>query len=93
MDDAPDLGVAYVDENCYICRKYQRDMKAFIIIIGIFILIMVVPAFFSDEEKAKPVKREPLFKNWQPDDTGGLPWFSHKKKARRQKKKKYFWDD
>ncbi len=66
-------------------------MKAFIIIIGIFILIMVIPAFFSDEVKAEPKKREPLFKNWRPDDTGGLRWMGNKKRAR--KKKKYFWDD
>lgn len=68
-------------------------MKAFILIVVIFIIIMVIPGFFSNEPAPKPKKREPLFKNWQPDDTGGLPWFSHKKKARKQSKKIYFWDD
>lgn len=68
-------------------------MKAFILIVGIFLIIMVIPAFFSDEVKAEPKKREPLFKNWQPDDTGGLPWFGNKKRARKQNKKKYFWGD
>ncbi len=66
-------------------------MKAFIIIIGIFILIMVIPAFFSDEVKAKPEKRKPLFNDWHPDDTGGLRWMGNRKRA--GKKKKYFWDD
>lgn len=60
------------------------------IIIAIVVPIVIM-SFIPERKWPKPKKRTPLFKNWQPDDTGGLPWFSHKKKARR--KKKYFWDD
>lgn len=62
------------------------------IIIAIVIPIVIM-SFIPESKWPKPKKRTPLFKNWQPDDTGGLPWFSHKKKARKQSKKKYFWDD
>lgn len=62
------------------------------IIIAIVVPIVIM-SFIPESKWPKPKKRTPLFKNWQPDDTGGLPWFSHKKKARKQSKKKYFWDD
>lgn len=93
MDDAPDLGVAYVAENCYICRKYQTAMKAFIIIIGIFILMMVIPAFFSDEVESKPTPKRSTRRK-DPSSPKSLPWFDKDYLKRKKKEKnKYFWDD
>lgn len=60
------------------------------IIIAIVVPIVIM-SFIPERKWPKSKKRTPLFKNWQPDDTGGLPWFSHKKKTRREKK--YLWDD
>lgn len=59
-----------------------------LIAVGVPVLVM---SFIPESKWPKPKNRTPLFKNWKPDDTGGLPWFGNKKRAR--KKKKYFWDD
>ena len=57
------------------------------LIVAIIVPIIIM-SLIPEKKWPKPKKRTPLFKNWHPDDTGGLPWFSHKKRAR--KKKKYF---
>ncbi len=57
------------------------------LIVAIIVPIIIM-SLIPGKKWPKQKKRTPLFKHWKPDDTGGLPWFSHKKRAR--KKKKYF---
>lgn len=57
----------------------------------ILLVLVVVGLFIPTKYLPKQRKRAPLFKNWHPDDKGGLPWFGNRKRARR--KKKYYWDD
>lgn len=60
------------------------------IIIAIVVPIVIM-SLIPRSEWPKPKKRSPLFKNWKPDNTGGLRWMGNRKRAR--KNKKYFWDD
>lgn len=68
-------------------------MDLLIVLLIAILVPVIVMSFIPKDKWPEPKKRESLFKNWQPDDTGGLPWFGNKKRARKQKKKKYFWDD
>lgn len=61
-------------------------MKAFILIVGIFLIIMVIPAFFSDEVKAEPKpKRRKYYNDKSSPKT--LPWFDkdYLKRKRRER--------
>lgn len=58
----------------------------------ILLVVAVIGIFVPEKYLPKPKKRQPRFKNWRPDDKGGLPWFGNTKRSRR-KREKYFWDD
>lgn len=64
------------------------------IIIAILVGFLIIGAILSDgtepKSEYKPSEKIVLFKNWKPDNTGGLRWMGNKKRTR--KKKKYFWD-
>lgn len=88
----------------YICNAGNEPADAFSV--GILntisdmikialILVLIVAAigiFIPEKYLPTPPKRTPLFKNWRPDDKGGLPWFGNAKRNRRRNNK-YFWDD
>lgn len=86
------MSVANVVENRYICRKVNNMDLLLVLLIAIGSAALAL-CFFPEAKNQKPKKREPLFKNWQPDDTGGLRWMGNRERARKQCKKKYFWDD
>lgn len=54
-------------------------------------VLVIVCIFVPDKYLPRPKKRTPKFKNWHPDDKGGLPWFGNRKRAR--KNQRCFWDD
>lgn len=60
-------------------------MKVFILIVGIFLLIMLIPAFFSDEEEVNPKPKRRKYRS-NKSAPKALPWFDkdYLKRKRRE---------
>lgn len=52
-------------------------------IIVVLVIEIIVLCFVPDRYFPKKKKRKSWFNKWNPDDTGGLPWFANGKRKKK----------